>query len=84
MPRGCKYGGETSGNEASGGIFIYHDNLYEVLESKTIISKYAMFIKYRIGDRTFNFIPVYLPSCSTKELEISHIVNDILLEGKIL
>ena len=70
LPRGCKYGGETSGNEASGGIFIYHDNLYEVLESKTIISKYAMYIKYRIGDRIFNFIPVYLPSCSTKELEI--------------
>ena len=69
LPNGCKYGGETSGNEASGGIFVYHDNLYEVIETKTIISKYAMYLKYKIGDRTYHFIPVYLPTCSAKDLE---------------
>ena len=69
LPKGCKYGGETHGSQAKAGIFVYHDNLFEILETRTIISMHCMYLKYKIGDRTFHLIPTYLPSCSTIELK---------------
>jgi hypothetical protein len=69
LPKGCVYGGETSGNEPKAGIFVYHDNVFKIMETRTIISTHCMYLKYKIGDSIFHLIPTYLPSCSTLELK---------------
>ena len=72
LPRGCKYGGETSGEDGRGGIFVYFDNLFSIKDRKndvkTIVSKIALYIKVQVGDSFLNLIPVYLPSCTIQEL----------------
>lgn len=88
LPRGCRYGGETSGDDGKGGIFVYFDNTYSIKDRKndvkTIVSKYAMFIRVYVGDQFINMLPVYLLSCKNQELvEILERISTFILEHNI-
>ena len=83
LPRSLRYAGETSGITAKAGIFIFHDKSLIIENRKdnvvVITSQYAMYIKIKVFQKSYEFICVYLPSenkhCQKVLKDIDEFIN---------
>ena len=81
LPRHLKFVGQTANKK--GGILIYIHNSLEFDNFKVIYSKYAVYVKIKIGTTFIENIIVYLP-CELKEcLAVLHQIELFIQENSI-
>lgn len=87
LPRGLKYIGETSHDSGKGGIFCFMSNCFSIenkdRDVKVIVSRYAMFVRVKIGTEYLNLIPVYLPSFKDETAQILNEISKFIEKNNI-
>ena len=86
FPKGISYIGETSGNSGSAGVLVFADNNLKIenqSDVETIVSKYALFVKLKVGTEYFNLIGAYFPSDQRDCINIIKQIEQFILNKNI-